>query len=256
MQTLLEKPAPRPPRQTKTEGGGNPYIYYLRGRVRCPFCNCAYSPGTAGKGPTHYYFCLKDTKRQGKCPVARVNADALHFSVLTLIERAARHHTVMHRLIAESGGWQGAPDDLQRLRGQLAKRRQAIGMQKSNLMRYLEDGRAGDTILNRLDLLENEDHSVAEQLEAVEQDIAAATLVRPTAGQVQASWGAVLDLWPELTEEEKAELLAGLVENVEVKAKDRVVLRLTPIAELHGQLLAINSPMGAGVGFEPTTFGL
>lgn len=66
----------------------------------------------------------------------------------------------------------------------------------------------------------------------------------------------MLDVWPDLSEDEKAELLGVLVQEVIVKTKDRVLLRLSPIAEVHGQLLAINSPMGAGVGLEPTTFGL
>lgn len=38
--------------------------------------------------------------------------DALHYTLLHQIEHAAKHRTVMHRLIAESGGWQradGAP---------------------------------------------------------------------------------------------------------------------------------------------------
>ncbi len=73
---------------------------------------------------------------------------------------------------------------------------------------------------------------------------------------VEASRASVLGVWPALTEDEKAELLSALVQEVVVKTIDRVLLRLSPIAEVHGQLLAINSPMGAGVGFEPTTFGL
>lgn len=161
----------------------------------------------------------------------------------------------MHRLIAESSGWQGAPEELQSLRGQLAKRRQFLGVQIGNLLKVLEDGRGRDSIMGCLARLE-EDRIVAEQLEAVEHDIAEATLKRSTAAQVQACWGTAVDVWPDLTEEERAERLGSLVQDVEVKAKDRVLLRLIPIAEVHGQLLAINSPMGAGVGFEPTTFGL
>jgi len=59
-----------------------------------------------------------------------------------------------------------------------------------------------------------------------------------------------------LTEEDKAELLGTLVEEMEVKTKDRVLLRLAPFAEVGGLKLAINSQMGAGVRLELTTFGL
>ena len=58
------------------------------------------------------------------------------------------------------------------------------------------------------------------------------------------------------TEEERKEVMNGLVQEVVVTEKDRVHLRLSPIASVHGQLIAINSRMGAGVGLEPTTFGL
>lgn len=189
VQAILAEPTARPPRKPKTEQvEEDPYRYYLQGRVRCPHCGgngCAYTQGVAKT--THYYVCLLNQKRETKCPVGRVNADALHFTVLSLIERAARHHTIMHRLIAESGGWQSAPDELHSLRGQLAKRRQFIGVQKNNLTNLLADGRGYATLLDRLDKLENEERSVIEQLEAVEQDIAEATLKRPTADQVQAS---------------------------------------------------------------------
>ena len=47
------------------------------------------------------------------------------------------------------------------------------------------------------------------------------------------------------TEEERKEVMNGLVQEVVVTEKDRVPLRLSPIASVHGQLIAINSRMGA-----------
>ena len=71
-----------------------------------------------------------------------------------------------------------------------------------------------------------------------------------------ASWGQVVDLWPDLGEGQRQEVLQGLVQQVVVKQKDRVQLRLLPFSTSHGQFIAIKSLMGAGVGLEPTTFGL
>lgn len=240
-------------------GVGAKFVYYLRGRVRCPFCGqngdgCAYTQASAGG--THYYVCLLDNKREARCPVGRVNADALHYTVLSLIERAARHHTVMHRLIAETGGWQSAPDELTALRGQLAKKIQLLGVHKNRLVDALADGRGAASIHARLDKLEQDEKALVEQLATVENGIQQATLKRPTAEQVQAAWGSVLEVWPDLTEEEKAELLSELVQEVVIKSKDRVFLRLSALAEVHGHFLAINSHMGAGAGLEPATFGL
>jgi hypothetical protein len=247
---LLDTPPARPPRKPKASIEDT-YRYYLRGRVRCPHCvddkgqGVPYTQASAGKNHTHYYVCLRDNKREGTCQVGRVNADALHYTVLSQIERAARHQTVMHRLIAESGGWQSAPEDLHRFRGELGKKMQFIGAARENLLRALERGRASDTLLNRLDTLEADEREIKEKIVSVDQDIEKATLDRPTASTVMESWGSVLDIWPDLEEDEKAAVLSSLVEEVTIISKDRVGLRLSAIAELHGHLLAINSQMGA-----------
>ncbi|HZP81009.1 MAG TPA: hypothetical protein VFB21_05170 [Chthonomonadaceae bacterium] len=60
--------------------------------------------------------------------------------------------------------------------------------------------------------MEQEEQEVATALYKAEKEIEVATVERPTADQVQASWGALLDVWPELTEAERAELLSALAE--------------------------------------------
>jgi len=253
VQEIVAVPPTRPPRGTTKAGEEDPYRYYLRGRVHCPHCEtdqgekgCVYTQASAGKSGTHYYVCLRDNKGETKCPVGRLNADALHFTVLSLIERAAHHHTVMSRLISESDSWQTPAEDMKRLRGQLGKQLQSVGSKKENLLRALEDGRGATSVLSRLDAIEKEEAELREKITTADQDIEASTLVRPTADVVMASWGSVLEVWCDLDEDEKTELVSSLVEKVVVIAKDRVILQLSPIAELHGQLLAINSLMGAG----------
>ncbi len=263
VQEIVTVPPSRPPRVKVEEGNPDTYRYYLRGRVHCPHCKndqgelgCIYTQASAGKSGTHYYVCLRDNKGETKCPVGRLNADALHFTVLSLIERAARHHTVMQRLIAESDSWQTPAEDLQRFRGQLGKQLQFVGTRKENLLRALEDGRGAASVLARLDAIEKEEAKLKEGIATADDDIENATLIRPTADTVMESWGSVLEIWRDLDEEEKSELLSSLVEKVIVIAKDRVILHLSPIAELHGQLLAINSRFSAGARLELATFGL
>jgi len=75
--------------------------------VKCPYCGCSYSPASA-HGATKrvpYYSCVSNINCITKCPVGRVNAEALHEAVLGAIEHAAKHQTAMHRMIAQSGGW-------------------------------------------------------------------------------------------------------------------------------------------------------
>jgi len=111
-------------------------------------------------------------------------------------------------------------------------------------------------IMNRLALLEKQQQETREELARVETELDLATIKRPTAEQVQEAWSLVGELWDELTEEERTELLGGLVKEVQVTEKNRGLLKLSPVAEVHGSWFAIKSRMGAGVGLEPTTYGL
>ena len=241
VQQVFERPAGRPPKNADN------YSYYLRGRVHCPHCHCPYTQVSVPRSKrVHYYACLEANKHHSDCPVKRVNADALHFTVLSLIERSARHHTVMHSLIAKSGGWGVADEVTRTLRGQLGKKLQFLGLQIENTWKMADDGRGHDLVMSRLERLQREQRDVAEKMKAVDAEIEKATIKRPEAAMVCASWGRLVDLWNVLTEEERALSLQSLVEHVDMTTKDRVLLRLSPIAEVHGQMLAINSRMGAG----------
>ena len=243
--------------------GDNTFTFYLRSRVCCPHCGCPYTQlsvnrGSAGRNKTRipYYVCSLANKGKSKCPVVRVNAEALHHTVLEEIGRAAKHHTVMHKLISQTGGWGNADESQKALRGQLAKKRQFNAVQINNINNAIAEGGNFRSLLLTLERLEKEQDELCQQVEAIDGEIAAATIKRPTAEQVQQVWRSLVDLWDVLTEEERTEALGGLLERVEIKEKDRVRLQFFPIAEAHGQLLALNSQMGAGVGLEPTTFGL
>lgn len=245
-------------RQGRTPRGDDGFAYYLRGLVQCPHCECAftqYSVTSNGKR-IHYYACGYDMRRVSQCPVKRINAVALHHSVVEAIERAAKHQTVMHRLIAQSGGWQTPNEELKMLRGQLMKQKQFNELQINNFTKAIGEGKALRTLLDSLEKAEQKQNEIFQQLEVVEEQIAKATVKRPTAEQVQADWMQMLELWDDVTEEERAELLAGLVRKVEVKQKNLVYLELSPITEVRGSMLALKRDLGAGVRLELTTFGL
>jgi len=99
--SLASKAGCRPPRT-------DAYTYYLRGLIYCPHCGCSYSLYSAKSGKVRYYSCLHNQKRKTCCPVKWVNADALHYTVLHAINRAAKHETVMHKLLAQSSGDSGS----------------------------------------------------------------------------------------------------------------------------------------------------
>ncbi len=234
------------------------FTYYVRGTVRCPHCGCSYTQASAwGRNSrVHYYTCLKANKYGAKCPVNRVNAERLHHTILHNLEYAAKHQTVMHRIIAQSGGWNSPTETQRSLRGQLSKKLQFLGVQINNMLNAVGDGRGSGLILNRLEQLEKQQQETREELARADEELDLMTIKRPTAEQVAEVWGQVGELWDELTEVERAELLGGLVKEVVVTEKNRVLLKLSPVAEGHGSWFAIKSEMGAGAGLEPATFRL
>lgn len=70
----------------------------------------------------------------------------------------------MHKLIAESGAWQSVDESLKQLRGQLGKKKGQLDLQITNLLRYLVDGRAYDTTLDKLDTLEGQKTEIVTEI--------------------------------------------------------------------------------------------
>lgn len=90
-------------------------------------------------------------KRKTQCPVKRINADALHFTILQQIEHAAKHHTVLHKLIAESGGWRDGDDAAQSRRAELSKQKQFLGVRIVYLTDLIADGsKSARSLLDKL----------------------------------------------------------------------------------------------------------
>jgi site-specific DNA recombinase len=232
------------------------YTYYFRGLLTCPHCGCNYTNGAAKGGLVRYYQCLHDSKNIQKCPVARINAKALHDSVLGEIARAAEHWTVMHKIIAQSGGWNGIDQAKETERGQLAKKKQFIDVRIGNVVNAIEKGRPCESLVQRIEALENEGKEVIRRIQQLDEEIEMSVVKRPTAEMVQQVWSMIPNLWDEISESERTELIGSILKEVVVNQKDRVTLKLSPVAEVHGLKFATSEKLGAGVGFEPTTFGL
>ena len=238
----------------------DPYVYYLRGRVICPHCGCPCTQaGFHGRiNKVHYYVCQKANRRE-KCPIGRMNADRVHLTVLNYIRYTSSHWTVMRELIRASGGWGSADEAQKALRGQLGKQKQALEMRIANYVKAIGDGRMSDALLSALDKAEAEKEVVTRQIEEADQEIATATILRPTAAQVQEAWGEVLRVWEVLTEDERGDLLGSIVQVVEMTEKESVTLELLPTSHSlmdYSHRFELKSRLGAGAGLEPATFGL
>ncbi len=210
------------------------YAFYLRGRLTCPHCGCIYTPYPCKSGTVLYYACINGMKKRSICPVMRINVKALHYSILREIERAARHNTVMRRIISDSGGWQTIGDDTRAIRGQLGKKKQLLGVQVGNIANAIAMGGDMAGLVGKMKKLEQELAQVDQDIKRTDAKIHQATIKRPVAMDVQNSWSELLDLWPELTELEREEALGSVVQKVEVTTKNLVHLELSPIAEFRG----------------------
>ena len=103
-----------------------------------------------------------------------------------------------------------------------------------------------------LDKAEAEKEVVTRQMEEADQQTEAATIQRPTAGQVQEAWGKVLRVWEVLTEDEWADLLGSIVQVVEMTEKESVTLELLPwshslesFAQNHSERFGLCTPNGS-----------
>ena len=259
VQTALAARLYRPAREKADD-----FTYYLHGRVVCPHCGCPYTQTSAwGRSSrVHYYICqtTNRTASHGSavnhaCPVGRVNAVRVHMTVLDFMQYAASHRMVMHKLIAQSGGWGSAGDAEKALRGQLGKQKQALEMRIANYIKAIGDGRMSDALLSALGKAEAEKETVCRQMEDADKSIRAQAVQRPTAAQVQEAWGGIGKVWKVLSEEERSDLLMSVVQNVEVTEKETLTLELLPwsaplssAASDYSARFGLCTPFGSGGG--------
>jgi hypothetical protein len=141
----------------------------------------------------------------------------------------------------------------QALCGQLGKQKQALEMRIANYVKAIGDGRDSPALMSALDKAEAERETVIRQMEEADQQIAAATIQRPTAGQVQEAWSSLVRVWEVLNEEERTDLLSSVVQSVEVTEKESVTLELLPwshslvsSAQNHSERFGLCTPNGSG----------
>lgn len=230
------------------------YTYYLHQRVYCPFCECQYTNAAAKGGAVRYYVCNCDNKQRKICPIKRMNCNALHDSVLREIRRAADHHTVMLRVIAESGGWGKADDSLRSERNDLSLKKQSLEMRIKNYVKRIGEGKDSPAITAALDQCEAELGAVEQLFDGAEAAMNLTTIKRPTAAEIQAVWAEFLELWEEGTEAERKTLMARFVRRVEVTGKNKASLQIVgTIAGTPDVKFALQAKVGA-VSATTTTF--
>lgn len=125
--------------------------------------------------------------------------DRLHYTVLQTIRHGTEHCAFVHKMVAQSGGWGEASDAVKTLRGQLGKQKQAVEMRINNYVKVIGNGRMSDAIVSALEKAEAERASIIEAMERADAEIAASTLKRPEASDVQEAWTRIMKFgmfWP------------------------------------------------------------
>lgn len=175
-----------------------------------------------------------------------MNADSLHAAVLRELSRAVNHHTVMHRIISDSGNWGRAPQLLKYQRKHLLTKKSEVAKKIKGATDAIISRARHQSIPDELERLEGEQAEAAAGIAQVEADIAVGATRRPTVEQVQATWSQVTTAWFKATEDERKWLIQRLIKRVEVTEKHRASLRLTSILETPGAKSVPEVQVGAG----------
>ena len=240
--------------------------FYLRGIVHCTHCGTRLTPANHhGRASTvRYYECTANTKHKASCPVKRINAHSLHNAVLEQIQRAAEHPTRMTEIIREAVKTVPTGDTMGDELSAINRRLKDVEKRTKGVMNAIEAGGSGlKVLLTRLEELQTQQQALQTEHYQITARMAESKLSRPDAGYVQSVWKRFLELWEEATEEERNKLLPLLVERVDMTEKERGICRLVfmpanprLLESPTSHYVVINSSLGAGVGLEPTTFGL
>jgi len=240
--------------------------FYLRGILFCVHCGTRLTPANHhGRiARVRYYECIACGKRTQACPVKRVNADSIHSAVLESIRRVAEHPTRCDEVIRDAVKAMPTPEKMDAEQAAISRRLREVDKRIKNVMATIEGGGAGvRSLVSRLQELEAERAGMVEQRRQLEARLAETRIQRPDAAQVQVWFNDFMRLWEAATEEEKQRLMPLIVDRVEMHEKERGFCRLLFTVQNPRSLqsstpknVVINCLQGAGVGLEPTTFGL
>lgn len=208
--------------------------YYLRGRVYCVVCGCRMTTkhATGRTGPVGYYECTGASKAM-PCPVQRINADALHRTILTEIAQAGAHPTRLEYFIRETVRSLPPPMKMREVvqaarkveqthQRSLRRLTQAITAGAGSVGAIVSEMRRVEAALGEAILRRVEAEKMALQAEAA----------RPDAKNIAALWAKVTELWEAMQEAERREVMAGVVESVHMTGKREGELRLKMDAPL------------------------
>ncbi len=263
-----------PSRQIDPVADGNkkgrekdPVAYWLRGIV---FCSCGSrmtpSEATGRGGRVPYYECIQAQKNGQSCPTKRVNANALHCAVIGEIVQCAAHPTRLIRHWEEAARKIPQPIEAREELGRVRRNLRETQKKQGRIVEAIKQAGALPALVSEVRQLEDLATSQSAKILELENSQVCRTMSRPDAAKIAALWNDLLDLWEDMTDEERTRLLRLVVHRVEVqKGKGTTWLclaahQMVPLdpaisQELDG-MFTYRDRRSAGEGLEPPTFGL
>ena len=246
----------RLPREPKREMK-DMFPYYLRGLVHCVHCGDRMTP-TWHQGQNsvaRYYECLSAMKKiTSDCPSRRVNAVALHNAVLEEIVRAGKHPTRIQGYINEAVKRLPDTSASKTELTAVAKRLREVEKRIEAITSAMEQGAELRSLVQRLQMLEQERVT----LEAEKNRLETVTVRqrRTDAKHVAELFSKFTELWEEMTDEEKEQVMQLLVERVDIHSKEEGTCKIRFSGQVPISSVVTAQTNRAGVRLELTTFGL
>lgn len=210
----------------------NVHQYLLKGICRCGHCGRALVPQTCGISNNagkhyRYYNCgavMRD--RVGTaCPVGRIAAPALEGATLGFLAQVSKHPEIVAGVLEATRG--RIKVDRHSLRAELADVDGRLGKVNGELARCVdavakgEAGALGPELLQRAETLRGEKDHLTVERERKRQELVACETAVVNEGRVQQSLDRLNSILPQLSVDERIELVRLFVDRVEVREPSR-----------------------------------
>lgn len=206
----------------------NMHHYLLKGICRCGHCGRALVPKTCGLSNNagkryRYYNCGTIVRhgRAGVCPVGRVSAAALDGVTVAFLSQVSKQPPLVARVLEATrsrtkGDRHTLRAELAALEAKQAKLREELGRCVDAVVKG-SAGALGPELMRRAESLRAEQDQLLVSLEKKRQEIGACEAASFDAQRVQASLEQLGTILPNLTPEERIELVRLFVDRVEVR---------------------------------------
>lgn len=110
--------------------------------------------------------------------------------------------------------------------------------------------------MERLEALETECVRLTGQQTQLDTEVEAHRVRRPDVAEACRLWGCFTELYETTMDSEREKIMQALVVRVEMTENEEGACEVSLLPQVPSYWFELTNQMGAGVGFEPTTFGL